>query len=139
MRLLLLGLLAALLLVETGAAQTLYGSLVGNVSDSTGAAVPAAKVVAENPSTGFVRETSTDERGGFQFSDLQPGNYTLRVTLPAFAAFTQTGIDISVNTVRRANVQLQVASAAESITVASSATALQTDRSDVRTDITTRQ
>jgi hypothetical protein len=139
MRLILITFIISVLYVETGAAQTLYGTLVGNVTDPSGAAVPSAKVIAENPGTGFVREATTDERGGFQFSDLQPGAYTLRVSAPAFSTFTQTGLEISVNAVRRADVQLQVASAAESITVAASATALQTDRSDVRTDITTKQ
>ncbi len=128
-----------ILAVRATHAQTLYGALVGNVTDPSGAAVPAAKVIAENPSTGFTREATTDERGGFQFSDLQPGAYTLRVNAPAFATFTQTGLDITVNAVRRADVQLRVATAAESIVVAASATALQTDRSDLRSDLTTRQ
>jgi hypothetical protein len=125
--------------VLPGSAQTLYGTLVGNITDPSGAAVTAAKVVAQNSGTGFTRESTTDERGGYIFSDLQPGTYTLRVTAPAFAAFTQTGVDVSVNAVRRADVQLQVATTSESIVVAASATTLQADRSDLRTELSTRE
>ena len=139
MHVILIAIFALIVAVHPGSAQTLYGTLVGNVTDPSGAAVPAAKVVAQNSGTGFTREATTDERGAYTFSDLQPGAYTLRVTAPAFAAFTQTGVDVSVNAVRRANVQLNVATASESIVVAASATTLQADRADLRTEISTRE
>jgi len=131
--------LFALGVVQPAAGQTLYGTLVGNVSDPSGGAVAAAKVVARNSSTGFTREASADERGGFTFSDLQPGTYTLRVSAPGFATFTQTGLEVSVNAVRRTDVAMQLAAATESVTVAATVTALQSDRADLRSELTSRQ
>ena len=46
-------------------AQTLYGSLTGNVTDGTGAGVPAAKVEAHNTATNVLRQTTTDDHGSF--------------------------------------------------------------------------
>lgn len=62
-----------LLLPQSGFAQVLYGSLTGVITDATGAAVPNAKVEAVNTATGVQRQVNSDERGNFQFNDLQPG------------------------------------------------------------------
>jgi hypothetical protein len=130
---------AALGISPNGAAQTLYGSLVGNITDSSGGSVPGAKVQAVNTATGFLRESAANERGAYLFSDLQPGTYEVRVSAPSFAAFTQTGVGVSANTVIRVDVQLQLSSVTETVTVAASAATLQTDRSDVRAEIANRQ
>ncbi|MGH9718573.1 MAG: carboxypeptidase regulatory-like domain-containing protein [Bryobacteraceae bacterium] len=137
-----IALLAGVLLTSLSpdaAAQTLYGSLVGNITDSTGGSVPAAKIQAANTATGFTREAATNERGAYLFSDLQPGTYEVRIAAPSFAAFTQTGVAVSANTVVRVDVQLQLASVSETVTIAASAAMLQTDRSEVRAEITSRQ
>jgi hypothetical protein len=126
-------------MIPSGVAQTLYGSLVGNITDPSGAAVPGAKVRVVNSGTGFVREASTDERGAYLFSDLQPGRYEVTVSSGAFATFTQRDVQISTNAVVRVNVPLQLASASEKVTVMASVTALQTDRADVRSEITGKQ
>jgi hypothetical protein len=120
-------------------AQTLYGTLVGNVTDPSNAAISGAKVVAVNTGTGFSRETSTDERGGYLFSDLQPGAYRITVTAAGFAGFTQTDAQVSTNAVLRVDVRLQLPTATESVTVAAAITALQSDRSDVRAEISGRE
>jgi Carboxypeptidase regulatory-like domain len=56
-------------------AQVLYGSLTGNVSDPTGAAIPKAKIEVLNTGTGLVKTQETDDRGAFLLSDLMPGTY----------------------------------------------------------------
>ena len=53
----------ALLLPWTGSAQVLYGSLTGNVTDPSGAAVPRAKIDIVNVNTGISTPALTDERG----------------------------------------------------------------------------
>ena len=120
-------------------AQTLYGTLVGNITDPSGLAVVGATVRAESPGTGLVRETKTNERGAFVFSDLQPGSYNLTVRADSLAPFTTTGLQISANAVTRADAQLELPGVAEAVTVAASAVALQTDRAEVRSEIDTRQ
>ena len=84
-------------------AQTLYGTLVGNITDPSGLPVVGATVQAVHAGTGLARETKTNERGGFVFSDLQSGSYDLTVTAGKFAPFTTTGLQISANAVTRAD------------------------------------
>jgi hypothetical protein len=132
-------LLAGGVCARNAGAQTLYGTLVGNITDPSGAAVPGARVQTVNAATGLTRESVTNDRGAFLFADLQAGTYDVRVTATSFAVFTQTGVQVSTNAVVRVNMQLQLPTAAESVTVAASAAALQTDRSDLRSEISGRE
>lgn len=118
----------------TAGAQVLYGSLVGTVTDQSGAVVPNAQVKAVNPATGGIRETTTDEAGRFTMGNVVPGTYEVRISSPGFHQFNKTGVEATVNTVSRVDVQLEVGAETQAVTVASSATALQTDKSDVHTD-----
>ncbi|MBL8218353.1 MAG: TonB-dependent receptor [Bryobacterales bacterium] len=120
---------------QKGSAQVLYGSLTGNVTDSTGAAVPNAKVEAVNSGTGVMRAATTDANGNYNFNDLQPGTYRVTLSAPAFRTVVQEGVQILPNSVRRGDVQLDVAQVSESITVAGSTTVLQTDRADVNNQV----
>ncbi|MBC8165697.1 MAG: carboxypeptidase regulatory-like domain-containing protein, partial [Bryobacteraceae bacterium] len=132
---------AALLLVfaPAGHCQVLYGSLTGNVADGTGAIIPGAKVEAVNSGTGVRKQTSTDERGAFQFNDLQPGTYRVTVSAPSFGTVVQEGVTIDANTVRRFDPKLSVAQVNEIVNVSASAATLQTDRADVNTQLQQRQ
>jgi len=132
-------LLSIALVPPAAYSQTLYGTLVGNVSDPSNAAIATAKVLVVNSGTGFNRETTTDDRGVYQFSDLQPGTYRLTVTSSGFAAFTQTDVQVLANSVLRVDVRMQLAAANEAVTVAGTATALQADRSDIRAEISGRE
>jgi hypothetical protein len=120
-------------------AQVLYGSLTGTLSDASGAAVPNGKIEVVNQATGVSRQTNSDERGAFQFNDLQAGNYKITITSSAFSTVTQEGIKIETNNVRRLDVKLQVAAVAESISINASALSLQTDRADVNNVISKSQ
>ncbi len=129
--------LASLLisLAPQASAQVLYGSLTGNVTDPTGAAVPNVKVEAVNSGTGVMRAVTTDATGTFNFNDLQPGAYRVTFTAASFRTVVQEGVQILPNSVRRSDVQLDVAQVSESITVAGAATVLQTDRADVNNQV----
>ena len=120
-------------------AQTLYGTLVGNITDPSGLPVVGATVRAQHSGTGLARETRTNERGGFLFSDLQSGSYDLTVTADKLAPFTTTGLQISANAVTRSDTQLQLPNLTEAVTVAASAVRLQTDRAEVRSEIDATQ
>ena len=82
-------------------AQVLYGSLTGNVTDASGAAVPDAKVEASNVATGVTRQVSTDDRGVYLFNDLQTGIYKVTLSAPSFRTVVQEGVNIKANTVLR--------------------------------------
>ena len=120
-------------------AQVLYGTLTGSVVDATSAAVPNAKIETVNKATGVTRQATSDERGSFQFNDLQAGLYKVTVSAPSFGTVVQDGVTITTNTIRRMDARLQVAAVNESVTVNASALTLQTDRSDVNHQISKAQ
>jgi Carboxypeptidase regulatory-like domain len=116
-------------------AQLLQGTIDGNVADSSQAAIAGARVVARNQETNFTRETLTNSAGGYDLPGVAPGTYTIDVSAPGFQVYTQTGIAVSPNTIRRVDIVLTVGQVAESVTVAASAAMLQTDRSEIRSDV----
>jgi hypothetical protein len=135
-------LLAALCLLASLSSvysQTLYGSLTGNITDATGAAVPGAKVEALNAATNVLRQATTDERGGFLFGDLQSGIYRVSVSAPSFSTRVTEGVVIEPNTTRRLDAALSVSQVQESVTVEANAVALQTDRADVNYQVRSTQ
>src|SRR5215469_1597209 len=117
-------------------AQVLYGSVSGSVTDPTGAAVAKAHIVATNRATSFQRETEADENGHYLLPDLPPGSYDLKVTATGFKPLTQTNLTITANTVTNADVRLQVGAVSEQVTVEASTVTLQTEKTDLHTDLT---
>ncbi|MBI4904646.1 MAG: TonB-dependent receptor [Acidobacteria bacterium] len=134
--------LATLALVLTAApsyAQVLYGSIVGNIKDSTGAAVPDATVSVKEAATGFARQTRTNESGQFQFTTLPGGTYEVTVTKSGFTTFATREVAVSPNSVARVDASLDVGAVSESIRVEAAPAALQTDRAEVHTELSARQ
>jgi hypothetical protein len=120
--------------------QVLYGSLIGNVTDPQGSVVPGAKVEVTNTQTGAVKNTVTDDQGGFDFSSLQTGIYTLTVSLASFKTLIRQEIVVEANKVHRVDGQLEVGEVRETVVVSSDeAPMLQTDRADLNITQTTRQ
>ena len=77
-------LLLLLAVAQAGHAQSVYGTIAGNVTDSSQAAVVSARVVATNPSNGFTRETLSNSVGVYSVPDVLPGVYTVEVSAPGF-------------------------------------------------------
>src|SRR6187402_3941324 len=67
----------AVLLAGSAWSQTLYGNLIGNVSDASNAAVASATIRIRNVDNGITRSATSDESGNYQFTDLPPGNYDI--------------------------------------------------------------
>src|ERR1039457_3847543 len=120
-------------------AQVLYGSLTGNVTDPSSAAVPGAKVTALNIDTGLSREATTDDRGTYQFANVQSGPYKVSVTAPSFQTTAQTDVRVNANEVRRVDFGLKIAQTSETVEVSTAAAILQTDKSDVHSEISSQQ
>ena len=128
---------AALILAVPGAgAQLLQGTIDGNVMDSSQAAIAGALVTAKDQQTNFTRETTTNEVGGYSLPGLPPGTYMITVSLAGFQSYTQTDIAVVPNTIRRVDVTLTVGTVTENVTVVATAAALQTDRAEIRSEVT---
>jgi hypothetical protein len=120
-------------------AQVLYGSLTGNVSDPSGAVVPGAHVEALNVATGVKRDTTSDSSGIYNVPDLLPGVYKVTVSATNFGGVATEGVTVSANSITRVDTHLKLAQQTETVTVTGAAPELQTDKSDVHTDLTAHQ
>ena len=120
------------------AAQVLYGSLVGNVTDTTGGTVPGATVVITHSDTGASHEAVSDSVGAYRFSTLQPGTYVMTVKLTGFRTFSRQ-IPVTPNNVTRVDAGMQVGQLSETVTVAAETPLLQTDRAEVRSELKARE
>jgi hypothetical protein len=119
-------------------AQVLYGSLVGNVTDDTGAAVPGATVIITQAQTQVKREMVSDENGAYRFQTIQPGTYRVAVAMPGFGSFNRD-VEVTPNNVTRVDVPLKVGQLTEAVTVEASTPILQTDRAEVRSQLSSRE
>lgn len=130
-------LVLALLLATASVAdaQTLYGSITGNVKDSSGAVVPGANVSITHKGTNQVRQTVSNEAGVYDFATAPSGTYELTVSLAGFRTYTDTAVAVTINNVTRLDVTLSVGAVSESVIVSAEAPPLQTDTAQVKAEI----
>jgi hypothetical protein len=119
-----------------GTAQVLYGSILGDVKDATGASLPGTVVIVTNPATNFSRQAVTDNEGRFNLSDLPGGVYSFKATQKGFKTFEQTAVTVRINSVTRVDVTLQIGSIGDTVTVSAEPPQLQTDTSEVHVNMT---
>ena len=88
-------------------AQTFRGTILGTVTDSSGAGVPAATVSIKNIDTGLIRTVATADDGSYAAPELPIGNYSVTVEKPGFKLGVVTGIHVEVSSERRTDFVLQ--------------------------------
>ncbi len=128
-----------LLLSTTALAQAGAATLVGTVTDQSGAAVPNAKVTITNIDNGFVRNAATNSTGGYTASNLGIGRYKIKVEKEGFKAYEKTGIVLTVNETTRADAALQVGGSDVNVTVEASALQVQSETNEVSSTVTDKQ
>jgi hypothetical protein len=116
-------------------AQVLYGSMVGNITDPNGGAVPNAAVTVMNQATGVTTAGTTNTAGEYNFVALQAGTYSLKVSVSGFKTFEHRDLVVEANNITRTNVTLEVGNVQQAITVTGEAPVLETDRADTHADV----
>ena len=113
---------AGLLLPALLSGQNTTCSLSGTVMDNLGAVIPGAKVTLVASDTGFIRTLKTNGSGFFNYPDLTPAAFNLKVEAAGFRTYNQTGIRISSSEQRSAgDIRLLVGAVTESVTVTAEA------------------
>ena len=108
------------------------GSLTGQVSDPSGAAVANATVSLKNVDTDYFQTATSNNSGVYLLKPVMPGNYTLTIAAKGFAAYVQKGIVITANLDATQDVQLKLASAAnETVIVTSNAELINTTSAEL--------
>ena len=101
--------------------------LVGTVTDSTGSVIPGADVHLRRVSTNEELTTLARETGDFVFTGLVPDVYQLRVSMAGFKSELRPGLKLEVGRTHRANVQLSIGQISQTMQVAASTIALDTE------------
>jgi len=125
--------------VSSAFGQAVYGSILGSVTDPTGAAVNGAKVTVTSQTKNVSTEATTNESGNYDVTHLIPDVYTIRVTAAGFKVLEFKDILVQADAGARVDGQFQVGGSSETVEVTSEAPQLKTDRADVAIEFTGKQ
>ena len=128
-QLLIAGLLLGVLCSITALGQVAGGVIAGTVTDSSGAAVPYAKIAVRNTATGIDTELVSNESGVFRAANLLPGTYEVAASAPGFASLLRRDIVLTVGTELIVDLRLKVGGASEQVEVLSEAPLVDTSSS----------
>ncbi len=123
-------LLAVLLLVPAAYAQFDTAAVLGTVTDTNGAAVPAATVTLKNLATGVTATARTDENGNYQFFNVKIGTYQVSAEASGFAKALAENIQVTVAARQRVDLAMKAGALTETITVTAETVQLETESSD---------
>ncbi len=97
--------------------QTFRGTILGTVTDTSGAVVSGAKVVIKNPSTGLERTTQTSGDGSYALPELPLGTYTVTISQAGFQTSVATNVVVDVATERRVDATLRTGQVEQQVQV----------------------
>ncbi|MBK7930925.1 MAG: carboxypeptidase regulatory-like domain-containing protein [Bryobacterales bacterium] len=124
-------LLLTFLLVPPALAQEARGTIVGTITDSTGAVIPGAKVDVISKTMGTKVSLTTNESGHYQAAYLIPGEYQVVAQSDGFKRFIRDGIEVRVNDRVEVNLSLEVGGTEQSVTVTGETPLLNTTSSSL--------
>ena len=130
---------AMLLLFAAQAMAQSEATIVGTVTDPSGAAVANASITITNLDTGLARTITTSGDGQYVVPDLRIGRYTVRAAAAGFKTTEQQNITLQVGDRARIDLKLAVGSAQEQVTVEAAAIAVQSDTGEISSVITGQQ
>ena len=137
----LIALAAAIILLLTplrAKAQDL-ATVVGTVTDPSGAVIPDADVTVSNPDRGLTRKVVSDSAGGYTAARVPIGSYTITVEKTGFQRLVRQGITLQVGQTLRLDLQLQVGSTAQSVVVDARVSKVETENGAISDVVTSRQ
>ncbi len=108
-------------------AQTSFGTIVGTVTDLSGATIPGAQVVLRNNGSNLSQTTQSNAAGSYTFLNLIPGSYSVTVTSTGFKTAASSEVDVTVGGTTRVDEALSPGEVSETVNVNASSQALQTD------------
>lgn len=121
------------------AAQTIYGSLAGTVTDASGAVVPGADVVIRSMDQGLTRELKTDETGFWRAPSLPIGRYQLEVAAKGFEKVIRGPLTVESSVERAVDVTLKPSGTQEVITITEEAPLIEATKAQISRGVETRR
>jgi len=132
-------LLASLASSSALLAQTGLATVTGTITDQTGAVMSGVTVTAKQVATGTTVTAASSETGNYTIPQLRVGDYEISVEQAGFKTFRREGLSLSAAQTLRLDIQLEVGSTTESVTVTAEASLMKTDSGTLTTNITPRQ
>jgi len=114
-------------------------TIVGTVTDPSGAVMPNVNVTVTNPATGWTRTFPTNDAGQYVAPDIQIGHYNIKAEASGFKVSEQKDLVVQVGDRLRIDFQMKVGTSAETITVEANAIAVQADSGELSNVITGQQ
>src|SRR5690242_5164987 len=119
--------------------QAASGTIIGTVTDPSGAAVLGAQVTVTDVEKGVSFDATSNESGYYSLRNLTPGNYKVSVASKGFKTFVQTNVSVIIGQSTTINVTLEVGAVGEEVTVDAAPPVMETDRASLKTDLTSEQ
>ena len=119
--------------------QAVNATLLGTVTDSSGAVVAGARITIVEVKTGIAHAATTNESGNYEVPDLAPGQYEVAAERQGFKKAVHKDVQILVNTDTRINLILEPGATQDLVVVTAEIPILQTDRADVGAKIESKQ
>ena len=113
--------------------------IIGTVTDASGAVIPGATVLAKNNATQTEYNATTNDQGGFTIPAIDPGSYSVTVTLMGFKTFVAKDVRVNAGTPASVRAVLEVGGLEETIVVAGGSEIIQTQSASVTTTVDTNQ
>jgi Carboxypeptidase regulatory-like domain/TonB-dependent Receptor Plug Domain len=107
----------AFAVIPSAYGQTTTGTILGTVSDSTGARVPDTAIAVTNELTGEHRTTTTNSAGDYLFLALPVGKYRVEATKQSFSAAVRSGVTLDVNQNARVDFEMKVGQVSEQVVI----------------------
>src|SRR5262245_41089325 len=114
-------------------------TIVGTVTDPSGAVMPNVNVTVTNPATGWTRTIPTNDAGQYVAADVQIGHYNIKAEASGFKVSEQKDVNVQVGDRLRVDFQMTVGTSAETVTVEANAIAVQADSGELSNVITSQQ
>src|SRR5438105_5597132 len=112
-------------------AQVAGGTILGTVTDPSGAIIPGAKVSVKNLRTNAVVSSSANQNGLYSVPNLVPGNYDVTASVPGFDKETVTNITLTVGAQQLVNLKMKVGTATETVDVSTIGSAVESTTSTI--------
>jgi hypothetical protein len=114
-------------------------TIVGTVTDSTGAIIPNVKITVTNPDKGVNRTTVSDSVGAYRVGPLPIGTFSVTAELAGFQRLVQTGVTLSIGQVQRVDLEMKVGTTNQEITVSGNVVKVQTDDAVISSVVTANE
>ena len=132
-------LLAAAFSAGTAFSQAVSATIVGSVTDASGAVIANAKITLTETNTGVDRASLSNASGTFTYANMPPGVYRVTVEVPGFKKEVRDAIKVAVDTTSRVDIVLSPGNITETVNVVAEATVMKTDTADISSTIDATQ